>query len=506
MRTSIDRGTASTTGAKLRMLVIPARDEAVGGVLRGGGGRGDDADAHPLGLHDLGQLVDVADAHAAEHGADLGLVDVDDAGDREAALAEPAVAGEGLAEVAGADDDDRPVVGQAELAADLVHEVGDLVADPAGAVAAEVGEVLADLGGVDPAELGQAVRRDAVDAVVGLLAEDPQVDRQAGDGGLGDAAAGSFGGHNGAHVRHSCTRSQSGTGRSHVTRHDRLCVGAARRSSTTAMAVATARACAGERRAGRRGDAGRLAFALSTLDRWRAGGGPHELAWTISLALFAIGAGALWWAESRGWSLASFRVFFVAGAVLNVPWLALGTVYLLAGEAGGNRVRAWLIGLSGLSVGIVLFAPTAAGRGHELPTGKDVFGVAPRSSPGSARAWPPWSSSSARCGAPCRLVRHRAAGAAARGAAQPAPRPAGRGNVLIAVGTLVLSASGTLAGRLGKDRAFAVTLLVGIVVLFAGFLVASAPARAPRCRVPQRRPRCGRPAVAYTSASGAACR
>ena len=53
------------------------------------------------------------------------------------------------------------------------------------------------------------------------------------------------------------------------------------------------------------------------------------------------------------------------------------------------------------------------------------------------------------------------------------------GNVLIAVGTLILSASGTLAGRLGKDRAFAVTLLVGIVVLFAGFLVASTHPRRP---------------------------
>jgi hypothetical protein len=47
------------------------------------------------------------------------------------------------------------------------------------------------------------------------------------------------------------------------------------------------------------------------------------------------------------------------------------------------------------------------------------------------------------------------------------------GNVLIAPGTIVLSASGTLAGRLGKDRAFAVTLLAGVIVLFAGFLVAS---------------------------------
>ena len=37
--------------------------------------------------------------------------------------------------------------------------------------------------------------------------------------------------------------------------------------------------------------------------------------------------------------------------------------------------------------------------------------------------------------------------------------------------------AGTLAGRLGKDRAFALTLLVGISVLFVGFLVASAPPR-----------------------------
>jgi len=37
-----------------------------------------------------------------------------------------------------------------------------------------------------------------------------------------------------------------------------------------------------------------------------------------------------------------------------------------------------------------------------------------------------------------------------------------------------------VAGRLGKDRAFAVTLLIGIAVLFVGFLVASTtPRRTP---------------------------
>jgi hypothetical protein len=55
------------------------------------------------------------------------------------------------------------------------------------------------------------------------------------------------------------------------------------------------------------------------------------------------------------------------------------------------------------------------------------------------------------------------------------------GNLLIALGTAILSASGSLSGRLGKDRSFAITLLAGIIVLFMGFLVStSAAARSNR--------------------------
>ena len=225
-----------------------------------------------------------------------------------------------------------------------------------------------------------------------------------------------------------------------------------------------------------------VAFALSTYDRWQRRRRAHELAWTVSLCWFALGAGALWWAESRGWSVPSFRVFFVAGAVLNVPWLALGTIYLLGGEPAGDRVRGWLVALSGLSVGIVLFVPTkTAVAGDELPTGRDVFGAAPRvlAAVGSGVAaviiiaGALWSVG--------RVLRHRppAYGTTPRRAVT-FPRRLVAGNLLIALGTLVLSASGTLAGRLGKDRSFAVTLLVGIVVLFAGFLVATTSARPPQ--------------------------
>lgn len=211
-----------------------------------------------------------------------------------------------------------------------------------------------------------------------------------------------------------------------------------------------------------------IAFMFSTLDRWLRRRRPHELAWSVSLGFFALGSAALWFSESVGWSLGSFRLFYLAGAVLNVPWLALGTVYLLGGQRLGERVQWWLVLLSGLSAGIVLFAPTHTGvSGSELPTGKDVFGVAPRvlAAVGSGvaalviiggAAWSVW-----------RMVR----------ASTPQPKGRVLGNVLIATGTLVLSASGSLAGRLGKDRSFAITLLVGIAVLFAGFLVAGTSGR-----------------------------
>ena len=46
-------------------------------------------------------------------------------------------------------------------------------------------------------------------------------------------------------------------------------------------------------------------------------------------------------------------------------------------------------------------------------------------------------------------------------------------NVLIASGTLILSAGGVFNSVMDAMNAFALSLVIGIVVLFAGFLVAS---------------------------------
>ena len=39
---------------------------------------------------------------------------------------------------------------------------------------------------------------------------------------------------------------------------------------------------------------------------------------------------------SLGWNEWNFKLFYLSGAVLNVPFLALGTVYLLAGPHIGD--------------------------------------------------------------------------------------------------------------------------------------------------------------------------
>jgi hypothetical protein len=219
-------------------------------------------------------------------------------------------------------------------------------------------------------------------------------------------------------------------------------------------------------------------FAEATFKRWRHGRRPHEGAWTVALALFALASAALATGASTGWDRGVFRVFYLLGAVLNVPWLALGTVYLLFGERAGRRVRAVLVFVSGLAAGVLLTAPISgkvAGTAT-IPVGKEVFGVFPRVLAGVGSGLGALVVFGGAVWSAVRFAR------AARGrAASPRPGgpPPGRmaaANALIALGTLVLSGGGTLQGVLGHDEAFTASLAGGIAVIYAGFLVAARPA------------------------------
>jgi len=214
-----------------------------------------------------------------------------------------------------------------------------------------------------------------------------------------------------------------------------------------------------------------LAFAFSTLERWLARRRRHEGAWTISLFFFAAGSAALWVGAAVGWDEWSFKAFYLFGAILNVPFLALGTVELLAGPTHGRRWTAIVSLLAAFCTGLVVSAPLLSFIDPDvLPQGKEVFGAGPRIAAALASGvgatvifggavWSAW-----------RLVQGR------RRPGAPSALPAGRlalANLFIAVGTLVLSAGGILNSVVNEMDGFAISLVVGISIIFVGFLMTS---------------------------------
>jgi hypothetical protein len=164
-------------------------DQTIGDLLGGCGRGGDDADGHER-FATGAEFVEMGHRDPGELAADLGRVDVVERDDREPALAEPAMAGEGPAQVAEPDDGDAGGRRETEASGDLEPEIPDVVADPAGAVGTEIRQVLADLRCVEAGQIGELVRRDGRDVGVVEIAEHTEVHRQAADGRIGDPALG----------------------------------------------------------------------------------------------------------------------------------------------------------------------------------------------------------------------------------------------------------------------------------------------------------------------------
>jgi hypothetical protein len=215
-------------------------------------------------------------------------------------------------------------------------------------------------------------------------------------------------------------------------------------------------------------------FAQATAVRWSQTRKPHHAAWTFALALFALASAALATGVSTGWDDGTFRAFYLLGAILNVPWLALGTVYLLASPRVAGAVRSGLLVFTGLAIGAMLASPLHGTIvGPDIPVGKDHLDTLPRvlAAIGS--------------GVGAIVVLGGAVWSAVRFARRRDEPEAARltvSNLLIAAGVLVLSSGGLMQGVVGEDESFALSLAVGIVVIYAGFSVASARSARPAAR------------------------
>ena len=230
----------------------------------------------------------------------------------------------------------------------------------------------------------------------------------------------------------------------------------------------------------------------------------HLLAWLLSMLAFAVASVALWAGAAFGWDIATFRVFYLFGAILSVPPLGLGTLYLLGSEKMANRCAFMVAVASVFAVGVLAAAPTT-GRlsAIGLPNGADVFTALPRllaaiaSIVGSlvvigGAIWTLQQGKKRQ--AAQQLATQQAAPQpvnspqeTSQPATDPAPQPAARqvtsrikaGVSLIAVGTIILGLGGALNSVAEEMTAFALALAVGAAFLFTGFLLSTTPKTSP---------------------------
>ena len=200
---------------------------------------------------------------------------------------------------------------------------------------------------------------------------------------------------------------------------------------------------------------------------------PHIGAWAIALTLYAIASWMLVIGLVFGWSSLVFRTFYGLGAILNVPFLGIGSAYLVLGETSGRRLLEWFSVTGLFALFITFTAPfVAALPSGGLPAGSEVFAAIATVGPAGPRFYA--------------LVFNVAGtvllvGLAGWSAVRfwKTNRRLVAGNGLIVLGGLFPAFGGSLFA-VGDSSSFALSLFCGAALLWAGFRVASDARRTPK--------------------------
>ena len=221
------------------------------------------------------------------------------------------------------------------------------------------------------------------------------------------------------------------------------------------------------------------AFALSVLRQWWQRGRAYQLAWGVSLAMFAAGSAALTIGVSFGWAPLTFRVYYLFGALLTVPVLAIGTLELLASRPVARAYLAAVAAFSVVSIALLAAAPIGPGDlAGELPEGKLFLPLAVRLLAGAGNA----VGTLIVVGGTLVTVVRAARAEVGRGSSDKRDRRGWyrerrvQGTTLIAAGVLLAAAGGSIAA-IGRSASLALALALGASVMYLGFRRASAPRR-----------------------------
>ncbi len=207
-------------------------------------------------------------------------------------------------------------------------------------------------------------------------------------------------------------------------------------------------------------------FVGAVFYRYLKGRRMHTLMWSIGLALYAAGTFCEAYLAVE-YHPALLRLWYLSGAMLTAAWLAQGSFYLLIRKPGVAHGLLAGLGVATLAaIGLVFAAPLTTAEFHThlavsaqykdllvrngamvfLTIVLNLYGTAGLVGGAAYSAWLFWRK---------RVLPHRMLG-----------------NLLIAFGALMPAGAGTLI-RAGLGDYLYVSELLGAVVMFAGFMLAT---------------------------------
>lgn len=210
-----------------------------------------------------------------------------------------------------------------------------------------------------------------------------------------------------------------------------------------------------------------LAFGIHLLVRAGRRRTWHEAVWAVAMLMFSAATWALVLGVADGWSSSEFRVYWLFGAILNVPYLALGEVYLLVRRRWvGHVLLLVILGATAWASAEVRSASLDTGvlRTEEFFAGREVLG---EDAPARTLAF---------------IYSYTGTAVLVLGILWSAMRMRGRpelrgpfyGALLIAIGALIVAGGAAFAAA-ASFAGFSLTLAAGISVMYWGFLTATRP-------------------------------
>lgn len=202
--------------------------------------------------------------------------------------------------------------------------------------------------------------------------------------------------------------------------------------------------------------------------RWALQHRGYQGMWVVALVMYGVASLALALGTLSGWSEASFRLYWLFGAILNVPYLAQGELMLLSRRRVlVNSFMGLLLAGTAIATWAVFSDPIdPVALEKAIPLGKEAFGtdsVAYRMA--QVFAYPAYL-----------YLVVASIWSAVRMRGRPELRNRSVGAVWIAVGATVVAIGSGAGAFWNLAWLFSLGLAVGIAMMFWGFLRASRPA------------------------------